>query len=387
MSNVKDELATLKNVFAGEVQVLTNRHMPELQNYLQHLFRHFMEQSNASLNAEFDAFKYVNEMVIKEKLKTIDTLNETIDKNRAELTKMKNNVDELGEEVNKLTLERDDSAKKVIDFASKLNDYEATVAKQRALIEENQLRYEVAQNQIACLRQDNQTLKTQQTLISETNKMEAKFDSSRLEAQLKEMSDRIELQVKTNETLLAENNQLKQELQTKRDQITSLESSIQILTKKYREFVQSGYGGDGDIGVMEEVSVSTMLDDLGRLQRLLMDKDKLLQAQNDRLVQFDFEQRNLLGKLAHYETDNEFERLVQENKALLEQIESLRKELKREKDRSSGLSESIFNEKRTNKKLQDQLKSAVKQRSPQQEDQTTQTDLNDVVIDINLDDR
>lgn len=387
MSNVKNELATLKNVFLDEVQTITNRNMPELKNYLQHVFRHFLEQLKAKHNAELYSFKNINEKVIKKKLKTIDTLNDTLDKNRVELIKLKNNIDELNEEVNKLTLERDDSAKKVIDLASKLNEYQATVSKQRALIEEHQLRLEVAQNQISSLNQDNQTLKTQQTFSNEFNLAETKFDSNKIETQLKEMSDKIELQVKTNETLLVDNNHLKQKLQSKHDHITSLESSIQILTKKYREFVQSNIGGDGGINAIDEVNISTMLDDLARLQRLLIDKDKLIHSQNDRLVQFDFEQRSVLNKLAKFESNSELVRFEKENKALLEQTESLRKELKREKERSSGLSESIFYEKRNNRKLQNQLKSSMKQHSAQHEDQGTQTDLNDVVIDINLEDR
>ncbi|KAJ6220441.1 hypothetical protein RDWZM_006253 [Blomia tropicalis] len=223
---------------------------------------------------------------------------------------------------------------------------------------------------VTLLNEDKSLLKCRvdelNVLANETAQNRTQLDN--IETQLQKSSAELIQERKAKQLLMDERNQFEIELNNRRDKIVNLESNIQMITKRYRELSQQINNKrmcDQYCQVDHETTSPSILIDL---QNVLIQRETQINNQNELLAQLKVE--NDRNKKLKEEMQIQLELLEQKinekdetlrmydempSKEISTQLNELQNDLIHERERSKGLGQSLFNEKRMNIKLKKEI--------------------------------
>lgn len=223
---------------------------------------------------------------------------------------------------------------------------------------------------VTLLNEDKSLLKCRvdelNVLANETAQNRTQLDN--IETHLQKSSAELIQERKAKQLLMDELNQFEIELNNRRDKIVNLESNIQMITKRYRELSQQINNKrmcDQYCQVDHETTSPSILIDL---QNVLIQRETQINNQNELLAQLKVE--NDRNKKLKEEMQIQLELLEQKinekdetlrmydempSKEISTQLNELQNDLIHERERSKGLGQSLFNEKRMNIKLKKEI--------------------------------
>lgn len=209
-----------------------------------------------------------------------------------------------------------------------------------------------------------------------------KAQLSTTQAQLEQSQTELEHENKIKQQIAIDVEQLRVELKGRKEKIVNLESNIQMLTKKYREVsVQL----NSKAPLLEQACQTTETgaemeeahNNLQQLKAALIERDSSIRDQNDHLLKLTGEYEQTRNERQEMQNQvNRLEECLREKDLLLQKtppqaepspqlIVDIKADLVKERERSKGLSQSLFNEKRLNSKLKKEL-SRLKQPKDQE---------------------
>lgn len=199
--------------------------------------------------------------------------------------------------------------------------------------------------------------------------------TDKLQIQFKQLNEQFETCSSDKLLLESELNKLKAELNTRQEVIVNLEYNIQTLTNKYNELQNKS--------VEINAEDSSMQKSIEEMRNCLIEKDTLIQNQNVQLNemncqlgQIDSLKKQLEDKVLFLEQTIQAKDVQLANRAdsaeselhYNQKIVELENSLLKEKERSKGMSQLLFNEKRANCKLKTKFNDCMKSQQVCNED-------------------